>query len=322
MSRIELGGYGPPIPLPEDGLESLDPDNPNRQPLLINLPDGAIFKQADYSSFGYTHYEVVVIAGAGGMGGKAQGAWGGAGGGGGLHVVHGLLEDLPAEVLVTVGQVGAKGVDSSDTPLYIAAQQPFLTNGNHQAAFWDDANPPGHPYDDAFGNPVFPYEKFSTEPYVLLPNVPLAEAQTWGVFIVNEAFGTPYVAAADGADGGHSAFGEIAEASGGKGGKKAPQVKPVQWGTVYAPDSDGVLQTRIAPGGEGGQGGVGGTTVAGGGADGAKYPTEMVEDNPPQEYTQEWENLRVLYEAKNGTWDGTIGQGGGGGRGGSLRKVG
>lgn len=306
MSRIELGGYGPPIPLPEDGLASLDPESSSRLPLVLNLPDGTIFKQADYSAFGYTHYEVLCIGAAGGLGGDAFGGVGGAGGGGGLHIVHGLLADLSEEVLVTVGQAGVRGANGTSAPRYVAALQPFLTNGNHQAAFWTDANPPGHPYDDVSGNAVFPYVKLPNNPYVLLPNVSWAEAQTWGVFVIQDQFRSPYTPPTDGGDGGYTSFGDIAMASGGKAGEKAPRVRDVLWAGL----------PRMA-GGEGGDGGVGGSIVAGGGALGAKYPTDLLAF-PEEQFTQAYEDVRLQYEAKNGTWDGTIGQGGGGGRGGSV----
>lgn len=86
---------------------------------------------------------------------------------------------------------------------------------------------------------------------------------------------TPVYPPGPGGDGGASTFGDIAQASGGKGGH--PIVKWVGATLVY----DGV----------GGDGGAGGRTVAGGGAKGG-----------------------ITGNGADGGWDGTVGQGGGGGR--------
>lgn len=303
MSRFELGGYGEPIPLPEDGLESVDPDSPNRLPLVLNLPDGTLFLPGDYTAFGYTHYEVTVIGASGGNGGGvARGSsiatnwqagiisYGGAGGGGGLHVVTGALADLPSEVLVQVGLQGANGDPGSDAPQYIPAQEPFLTDGNHLAV--GQPAPPAPPYYDADGIPNYPYSIKGG--YVVYPNLPWAEVQALGIFALEAASVNPRDPATDGGDGGASKFGDIAMASGGKGGKKSPWSRDYQW--TWGP---------IRPGGDGGDGGSGGTDVAGGGAPGT------VSNLISGSYT--------LEESPDGTWDGTIGKGGGGGRGGSMK---
>lgn len=93
-----------------------------------------------------------------------------------------------------------------------------------------------------------------------------------------------------GGDGGPSSFGgDVCQASGGKGGKPAKIFGPPGYSS-------------------GGEGGVGGQIVAGGGAAGAI--AKKADGN--------WET------GKDGTWDGSVGQGGGGGHGGTreLRSIG
>jgi hypothetical protein len=236
---------------------------------------------------------------------------GGAGGGGGLHIVRGALADLPPEVLVTVGQVGVNGAHGSDAPEYVAAQEPFLTDGNHLAVIQD--TPPYLPYYNSAG--VFNYPYFNDDPdhptsnggnggaYVLLPNVPWAEAQELGaIYIVEAQFINPFLPPEDGNPGGASKFGDIAMASGGTGGKKAPFYRRVQWA--------GWPQF---PGGDGGDGGLGGTDVPGGGAPGTESNFhEGTGPNPGY-----WD----LIESRDGVWNDVsgIGEGGGGGRGESVK---
>lgn len=120
-----------------------------------------------------------------------------------------------------------------------------------------------------------------------------------------------------GTDGGYSSFGgTICRASGGKGGGAPPANNP----KAARSANDAVrevyyITTEIRAGGDGGQGGIGGQTTAGGGAEGGKsIPGNYVsnfgtdEDNTPQ----------TLIEPENGAWDGHIGEGGGGGRGGTF----
>lgn len=82
----------------------------------------------------------------------------------------------------------------------------------------------------------------------------------------------------EGTDGEASSFGDICLASGGKAGHQ-----PKEW-----------ISSVLTADGAGGEGGVGNSDVAGGGAAGGVGPTE---------------------KGHTGTWDGAIGQGGGGGRG-------
>lgn len=114
----------------------------------------------------------------------------------------------------------------------------------------------------------------------------VGEAGANGANASNHAPDNPsYVPPADGVDGGASSFGDdLCRASGGKGGGASP-----------APDGVGLNGT---PGGDGGDGGVGDSITAGGGAAGGLWtpPTDPVD----------------------GAWDGAIGEGGGGGQGGSF----
>lgn len=171
---------------------------------------------------------------------------GGGGGGGGLHVVSGVLADLPSSVTAEVGQQGSDGAAGQafqaapwDSSYY---WQPELYNreglrigGGGSQAIWEWAN------------------RFPTIRPLLDPP-------------------------AEGSSGGASSFGDICQASGGKGGKPA-----VQWA--------GAIRQQYAHGGEGG---AGAQVTPGGGAAGA------ISSGP----------------GKDGTWDGDIGKGGGGGRGG------
>lgn len=123
-----------------------------------------------------------------------------------------------------------------------------------------------------------------------------------------------------GLDGGPSTFGAtLCRASGGKGGKppQANNNQAVGSGndairTVFFPD--GHAESELRAGGEGGRGGKGGQTAAGGGAlggtsiEGGYNPAVGNHGNTPQ----------VLIPPENGPWDGHIGQGGGGGMGGSF----
>lgn len=337
MTRFEFGGHGDPIPLPEDGLEMFDPDSPNRPPLVLILPHGTIFKQADYSTFGYTHYEVSVIGAGGGEGGgigipePGYGAagvkptnMGGAGGGGGLHVVHGNLEDLPDEVEVTVGQAGADGAQGSGGIENEVISWPNKGQGGfpgeYTVIFWEQVLPNLSPYAQA-GAPKAPYvrfqyanpDEFDSDPHdshVLLPQtvgrLPQHTQHRDNGQVLD--YYIPVVYATDGEDGEPSRFGDIAVASGGKGGEKTPYRQFVRgYGT-------------IAPGGQGGDGGVGGTDVAGGGAAGGGYGDVDPTSDPymPRGGPNGSEPIFPVTQPGIGSWDGHIGQGGGGGMGGSL----
>lgn len=289
MSRIELGGYGPPIPLPEDGLEAGEGGDINRPPLSYNLPDGTIFRAADYMAFDYTNYEVVCIGASGGAGATAKAneqygyapglGYGGAGGGGGLHVVSGLLVELPEEVLVDVGTVGLDGTYDADT-----TSPHVVVRAQNRTVKFDPptSSQPSIGYRPPYSNngvPIAPY--FS-------PDFASGEVATGPVYLPNYYLGADI----DGKDGGASKFGDIAMASGGKGGVRGT---PFFFGSG---DPGG-------KGGAGGDGGVGNSDVAGGGGDGANTS----------------DAVGGATAGRDGSWDGTIGQGGGGGSGGALIQL-
>src|SRR4051812_13960083 len=241
MSRLKLGGFGAPIPVPDDVPEASSDSIRNIPRVTYNLEHGSIFHPAEYLALHYTHYEVVVIGAVGGNGNKIRGnetappqmtydypslVYGGAGGGGGLHVVRGRLIDLPAVIPIFVGQ---PGLDSPD-----------------------------------------------------------------GI-------------TADGGDGGASQFGEIAKASGGKGGKGAIPYQRLRFRVQVG----GQVYDHYTGGGSGGDGGKGGQILAGGGAPGARF-IQPVPPVLPAEVGTRYNS----FEAENGKWDGSIGEGGGGGMGG------
>ena len=256
MSRIELAGQG--FPIPTEALP--DPGAGDTLPLTLILPNGSVFLKADYIIFGYTHYEITCVGGAGGKGGLTDmwGAsydfevrsFGGAGGGGGMQVVAGELEALPDSCAVVSGAAGVAGADG-----------------------------------------VRGYNKTS-------------------------ATYSKYTRGLAGGNGGASSFGgTICRASGGKGGQPSQiddetpsnknSVREVWDGTKWIRDP--------LPGGNGGQGGNGGTTTVGGGGDGGivipgvRVPASGSHDNTPSSRTP----------PEDGIWDGAVGEGGGGGTGGT-----
>lgn len=122
-----------------------------------------------------------------------------------------------------------------------------------------------------------------------------------------------YISPLPGGDGGASTFADtLCQASGGKGGKPTPWLAP------YNGDPDVPDYSTRTPGGDGGQGGSGGRSLAGGGGDGAwsEYVILTFPEVPgyPPPYPEYKGADR--HDAVDGTWDGIIGKGGGGGRGG------
>lgn len=331
--RLELGGHEGPIPniaLPD---LKLSVDMPIQSLVLV---DGSNFEKAGWVTLGYTHYEVWCVGAAGGMGGEAAGGYipdpptitfetypddlwaamkadyvrgyqmsgsyyvsyvdsndnlnpyktvtwgewfelqnpthraqiqhhqdpfsisaespavGGGGGGGGLHVISGELFDLPDSIPVTVGVAGndaLPGQIHSPNPF-----DPYAEITNLLAEGYD-----AHP--SVYNNQRFRYDRMVFENrYPPLEERPLL------------------LPPQPGEDGGHSAFGDIAMASGGKGG--GPALVWVDGHRFFAA--------------HGGEGGSGGRIEAGGGALGSTSGLP----------------------GKDGTWNGEIGTGGGGGRGG------
>lgn len=94
------------------------------QPAIITFVSDTVFNPAYYMNQGYTHFDVICIAGGGGYGGGIDTqdsgtlvrSFGGAGGGGGLHRVRGLLSVLPESCPVVVGRGGMVGTDDIDNP--------------------------------------------------------------------------------------------------------------------------------------------------------------------------------------------------------------
>lgn len=311
MSRIELKGRGFPIPtvaLPDPNISTDVP------PIAILLPPGDFLK-ADYVGLGYTHFEAVCIGAAGGRGGdlltgrSSQWVYGGAGGGGGLHRVAGTLAELSDATPVVIGEVGADGLDTNGESMYLLAQSYGLPGENapsENLAIVDTGARPlqrgGHTYINADGSMVSPYVMVRGDTGEVVPSTYEASgpaAKIPYVLYPNAAFGL----AQAGSDGGYSSFGAFCQASGGKGGLPQPN-----W-TVYN-DLYGGISGR--PGGDGGDGGVGGQIEAGGGAAGG-WTEEGVSPGPGEPIAL------VSKPPKDGTWDGTVGEGGGGGRGGNTR---
>lgn len=288
--RVELKGKGTPIPelaLPAPGVAT---DLP---PQAFLLEDGSSFVKADYAGLGYTNFDAWCIGAVGGRGGnrlfRPDGwldftqAYGGAGGGGGFHHVSGLLADLPDSCPIVVGQAGANGEDDS-----------------------------GH-------SPKLPEttgEGYFTDPLVLYQN-------------------PEWVPAQPGSDGGASSFGDICRASGGKGGEGVTQAFNIgswDWPTEFPTGISFtdwltfMLRVRVMPG-SGGQGGSGDSLSAGGGGDGAYTEWEFVTDlrsviSPAWEGWGAISTRAVYIKPKDGSWDGVIGKGGGGGLGGWFSDLG
>lgn len=306
MPRIEFDGKGDPIPslaLPPFGGDDAIP------PTALTFTENADFSVAEYVALGFTHYEAICIGAAGGDGGlvphSRNYSYGGAGGGGGMHKASGLLADLPAVVPVAVGLPGAHGGNGNGQDTYLLATSYGLHNEDspdENLAIVDTGDRPltrgGNTYIRADGSYVAPWTLVNT----LGVPVPSDYSGIDKVFYIVRPntivspWGDPYIPPQDGSDGEYSAFGAVCMASGGKGGKKSPIY------TVYNHYWEGI-QDR--PGGDGGDGGVGGRTAVGGGGKGAVTAGSPL----------------TLTPAEDGTWDGTIGKGGGGGRGGTLRLV-
>jgi hypothetical protein len=112
----------------------------------------------------------------------------------------------------------------------------------------------------------------------------------------------------DAGDGEASQFGEIAMASGGKGGKAGPPFQNLRYRTQV-----GQIRTEHPTGGgSGGDGGKGGQIVAGGGGRGARF----IQPIPPADIVNGVGTGYHSFESEDGKWDGDIGEGGGGGMGG------
>lgn len=333
MTHFELGGYEGPIP----SIALPDPKLSAEMPIQsLVLADGATFEKADWVDLGYTHYEVWCVGAAGGQGAST----------GEIHDLN-TQEQVPMpdwmwedEVMFWVNNWAGQGITSfpvyefSTVPghtgevvvRYISAHEQatldlehfnpdHLTSVNHHHdPFVVETNPAvlgggggggglhivsGELADlpdsvsvtvGSEGTQAPPAQIESPEPYdpYVQSDTPqgyyLSNPHEWEKFQFWHKFPavedrTLLLPGESGGDGGYSAFGDICLASGGKGGGPA-----IVW----------VNNVRMFAS-HGGQGGSGGRIEAGGGAEGSTS-----------------NNL----SGKDGTWDGTIGTGGGGGRGG------
>lgn len=314
MPQIEFDGQGEPIPIyaiPPFQSESSIP------PTVLTFTNSADFLAQTYRDLGYTHFEAWCIGAAGGRGGGVQvgdttdpsyiygeipsTSYGGEGGGGGLHTIGGLLVDLPPIVQVVVGSEGVAGADGNRQYRWrVAVAMQYEPSYGYPMMLAVVKGATNVPYmTDASGNAIPPYF-YTTEEAAYL-------------FFENPN----YVEPQDGTDGGYSSFNSpLGLASGGRGGKKSPVYRNNQ------DDKDRVsIAMQHAPGGEGGQGGIGGRIDPGGGGDGGKASELGFFDVPPYPFGQyRQEKPRVLTPAKDGFWDGVVGQGGGGGRGGTSQS--
>lgn len=335
--RLELGGYEgriPNIALPDPNLSA---DLPIQSLVLV---DNTPFEKADWVALGYTHYEVWCVGAAGGMGGEA--------GAGYIHSMNtpeqvrmpdwmweGEIQEQ-ANQWISQGQTVFPVYEFSTVPghtgevvvryitAYEAATQQaerynpdHLTTVNHfHDPFVISAENPtvgggggggglhvmGGALSDlpdfvpvtvgVAGDDALPGQVRSSDPYdpfaATLSNLTVASFGTAGQFGYDRYVYTNQYPPVEertlllppqsGEDGGYSAFGDICMASGGKGG--GPALVWVDGNRFFAA--------------HGGEGGSGGRIEAGGGALGSTSSLS----------------------GKDGTWDGEIGTGGGGGRGG------
>lgn len=259
--------------------EALPATSGDVHPVVLSLPSGTPFVKADYVAIGYTHYEVMCIGAVGGQGGMVPSTsdWSHGGAGGGGGS-HRVAGLLSGLPDSVAVTVGQPGTAG--------------VSGNGQTThnmvtYYNSSNGETELVVDTGARPLthngvvyINGAGVVQAPYVMLPGIPY-------VLTVNAA----YIAPQDGGDGGYSSFGTVCKASGGKGGKKSPiyVIYNVQYGGV-----------QDVPGGNGGQGGIGNRTAAGGGAAGGSTTTGS-----------------TLVEAADGTWNGEVGSGGGGGRGGT-----
>jgi hypothetical protein len=295
MSRFELGGLGSPIPIFALPDPNLSEDLP---PQTLILEDGVPFIKLDWVNLGYTHYEVWCIGACGGKGGDAASgvSWP-------YHIVQPHPTDQPVthwydpygeSIQASGGAGGGGGLHKSSGLLAdLPASVPVVVGVRGADA------PVGYAgtLDDNSQGYVF------GAPYTPNPPPPWPSASA-----VYDLPHKTFYAPVDGGDGGASTFGgTICRASGGKGGKKAVLSNLYYGSTVY----------RIIYPGAGGDGGAGDRSSAGGGAVGGWSETVWAGDGSHISV-----NIRgeIVHPPSDGTWDGVIGQGGGGGPGGRVER--
>lgn len=350
MSRIEFGGHEgsmPDIAIPDPHLSE------NLPTQILELANDVPFKKADLMGLGYTHYEVWCVGAAGGLGGGVFGevSW--------PMVLS--TEPAPPDIWNSyLAQMEAFDLHLVPPKrFYVDYYQAVITANPtvFPAGYLSVAGPPGytggyfyeltHYQAIEYYNPQHLlsvqtyYPPFSTQSpgafggaggggglHVVsgaladlpdecavvvgtvgadadagqiktnglwVPPRPVSDLSNPVVAWATRYSGAPksYAPPQAGGDGGASSFGgDICQASGGKGGHGA-----VIW-----------VDDALMVDGGGGEGGVGGRSIPGGGAAGG-LPRELVY-NP---------DLKI--SGQNGTWDGTVGQGGGGGRGGTYRDT-
>lgn len=286
MSRVELAGLGGPIPtvaLPDPNLD----DNLAPQAFLLTTGN---FLKADWVGLGYTHYEVLCIGAAGGNGSD--------------------------------GCVGLtwpyyySGYDSAGR-LIQHWYDPFFENpqifgggggggGLHRVSGLLADLPDVTPVVVGVAGAQGPRgDVRHKDPY--MPSPPYSPGAIWD--LPHNMVGPPVV----GQDGGASSFGSVCVASGGKGGRPATVWDPSLPSSGYNfPGEVGAAK----PDGNGAQGGTGGTAVAGGGGAGGVVTFGFV---PGFEGNPLYQTVRKPGAGKDGSWDGVIGQGGGGGVGGEYK---
>lgn len=314
MSRFELGGHEEPNPI-EALPNEFAADTPS---YLVSLPNGEDFIPEVYLSFGYTHYEVTCIGGAGGSGGEVRDkvnfdatykfetmpsvVWAAF-----IEVARGWYG---SEVLVQDRLPGGGWGDSHYIPVATFLEQLYPGHQYQRATFsnpslatplaWGGGGGGGglHVVSGQLADlpeavPVVVGQagveglmghKISSATVVPLPrDVELGVGNVFWAWqsiypLPHPSFPIPQ----PGGNGGTSSFnGDMCVASGGKGGKPA-----IRW-----------QSGQLLLDGVGGEGGSGDRSIAGGGAPGATL----------------LENF-----ASDGTWDGEVGKGGGGGHGGAF----
>jgi hypothetical protein len=279
MSRVELAGLGGPIPT----VALTDPNlDENLAPQAFLLTTGNFLK-ADWVGLGYTHYEVMCIGAAGGNGSDGGGdmTWPYYYSGydsSGRLIMHWYDPHIGSPNIFGGGG-GGGGLHRVAGSL---ADLPDVT-----PVVVGVAGAQGPRGDSAHQNPYMPTPPGGGVAYWDLPHLMIQP---------------PTV----GQDGGASSFGDVCVASGGKGGFPA-----TVW-DVTRPSSGYNFPGEIGgpkPDGRGGQGGKGGQSVAGGGGAGAFFTLSIGTYG---------EQVRQVTPAKDGIWNGVVGEGGGGGLGGEY----
>jgi len=291
--RVLLNGQGQPIPLEALPIPSADGDLPPQRFILTED-----FDKTDWVGLGYTHFEVFCIGACGGRGP----------GGAGLESYPPPPGDryVPGAPLVA-GEGGWTGggagwpyysTSNPDGSLKTHWHDPFIGEagcygggggggGLHRVAgLLSDLDTITEVIVGQAGADGETASLVYWDPFTPRPPVTGVVPSSHDVY--DPPIMTFYPIAPKGEDGGYSSFGDdLAMASGGKGGGRAAPPPVDDTIHSYWWKSD----IYEAPGAEGG---IGGRTAAGGGAAGSSSTSPGLD----------------------GGWDGVVGEGGGGGRGG------